>query len=205
MVIGQDCAQHCQSMDSKSHIRVHQRVLNLREKEIDQNFSGNSSLMAAPEDVNWAMSKEKCTCDIDAGEKEFHCLHQCHCSINRRTCGARCPCYGNCQYNSFLSLPQTEVRTNLLGKKVVVASEDIEFGRISCVITGSLVSVQDDLKRESRRQLGAIKYSITAKWRGRDRNLPGLPGIPTFVIDTQASPAGVLNHNCRPNNDSYEV
>lgn len=159
---------------------------------------------ATTKDVNEYMAKQKCNCAPSTLTGILQCQYGCSCTTIRRTCGMDCKCEGVCAANSFLEFPELDVRLGINGDEIY-AEEDIEYGRLIIVFTGTMTDMISHQKELARSHSSHDLYSIVGKWQGEDNLGVGKNGVPTFVINTIDKPAGFINHSCDPNMEVFEM
>lgn len=153
-------------------------------------------------DANAFMQNHKCNCTERTINGILQCQYGCSCSYVRKTCSIDCACEGKCVPNTFLHLPDVDVRLGVAGDELY-AEEDIDSGRLAFVFTGKLTSLNKYLKSVKGKKYDL--YAIVGKWQGEGFHGVGKDGVPTFVINTFQEVTGFANHSCDPNVEILEM
>ncbi|KAG0599608.1 hypothetical protein M758_12G165100, partial [Ceratodon purpureus] len=172
------------------------------EASFDEQLPCEKQYNATPNNVNEFMRSHKCSCEVPTIDGILQCQYGCSCDHFRKTCGIDCACEGMCIPNTFLHLPEVDLRLGIAGDELYT-EEDIDSGRLAYVFTGKMTSLKEHQKLVKGKQPDL--YAITGRWPGEEANGIGISGIPTFVIDTYKEIAGFINHSCDPNTEVYEM
>jgi hypothetical protein len=172
------------------------------EASFDEQLPCKKKYNATPDNVNEFMQNHKCSCEVSPVDGILQCQYGCSCDHFRKTCGLDCACEGMCIPNTFLHLPEVDIRLGIAGDELYT-EEDIDSGRLAYVFTGKMTSLKQYQKNIKGKQPDL--YSITGRWQGEEADGIGKPGVPTFVIDTYREVAGFVNHSCDPNTEVYEM
>ena len=172
------------------------------EKSFDEQLPCKKQYNAAPNNVNEFMRTHKCSCKVPTSDGILQCQYGCSCDHFRKTCDLNCACEGMCIPNTFLHLPEVDIRLGIAGDELYT-EEDIDSGRLAYVFTGKMTSLKQHQKAIKGKQ--PHLYSVIGRWQGKETNEIGRPGVPTFVIDTYKEVAGFVNHSCDPNTEVHEM
>jgi len=169
---------------------------------LDEELPCKKKYNALSDDVNKFMEKQICKCSVETIGGTLQCQYGCSCNYWRKTCSLDCGCEGMCIPNTFLHLPDLEVRIGIAGDELYT-EEDIDSGRLAFVFTGEMTSLKKYLKSIEDQQIDL--YSIIGRWKGGGLYNIGKDGVPTFVINTYKEEAGFANHSCDPNLEVFEM
>jgi len=172
------------------------------EATLDKDLPCKKKYNATSDDVNEFMQKQICKCAVETIGGTLQCQYGCSCNYFRKTCSLDCGCEGMCIPNTFLHLPNLEVRIGIAGDELYT-EEDIDSGQLAFVFTGEMTSLKKYCKSMKKNQVDL--YSITGRWKGGGLHNIGKDGVPTFVIDTYKEEAGFANHSCNPNLEVFEM
>jgi len=172
------------------------------EENLDEQLPRKKAYNVCPDDVNEFIQKQTCKCSNETIDGVHQCQYGCSCNYWRKTCSLDCACEGMCVPNTFLHLPDLDVRLGIAGVELYT-EEDIDSGRLAFVFTGEMTSLKKYLKITNDGRIHL--YAMIGRWKGERLFNVGKDGVPSFVLDTFEEAAGFANHSCEPNVEVFEM